>query len=71
MRHLQVASDARSQQSLTAASLSYDYLFGVIEELGYELGWIGCEYRPPKAGTSEGLGWLKKRSDERMERAWG
>jgi hydroxypyruvate isomerase len=41
--------------------LNYDYLFGLIEELGYN-GWIGCEYRP-KAGTSEGLGWLKKRSE--------
>jgi hydroxypyruvate isomerase len=31
----------------------------LIDQLGFE-GWIGCEYRP-KAGTSEGLSWLKKR----------
>ena len=31
--------------------------FELIDSLGYE-GWIGCEYKP-KAGTSEGLGWLK------------
>jgi hydroxypyruvate isomerase len=32
-------------------------LFERIDALGYS-GWIGCEYRP-KAGTSEGLGWLQ------------
>ena len=37
--------------------VNYEYLFGVIDELGYE-GWIGCEYMPA-AGTSEGLGWLR------------
>lgn len=36
--------------------LNVSYLFSVIDELGYD-GWIGCEYRP-RAGTSEGLGWL-------------
>jgi hydroxypyruvate isomerase len=37
--------------------VNYEYLFGVIDELGYE-GWIGCEYMPA-AGTSDGLGWLR------------
>ncbi len=41
--------------------LDYDYLFELIDELGYD-GWIGCEYRP-KAGTSEGLAWLRKRAE--------
>jgi len=36
----------------------YEYLFDLIDELGYQ-GWIGCEYAP--AGeTSAGLGWLRK-----------
>lgn len=56
--HLQVAS-VPDRNEPDRGELNYDYVFEVIEELGYE-GWIGCEYRP-KAGTSEGLGWLKKR----------
>ena len=55
--HLQVAS-VPGRNEPDHGELNYDYLFGLIEELGYN-GWIGCEYRP-KAGTSEGLGWLKK-----------
>jgi 2-dehydrotetronate isomerase len=39
--------------------LDYSYVLDLIDELGYR-GWIGCEYRP-KAGTSEGLGWLHER----------
>ena len=46
--------------SPTAANSNYDYLFDLIDELGYD-GWIGCEYRP-RAGTSEGLSWLRKRT---------
>jgi 2-dehydrotetronate isomerase len=38
--------------------IQYPYLFRLMDELGYD-GWVGCEYRP-KAGTSEGLGWLKR-----------
>jgi 2-dehydrotetronate isomerase len=58
--HLQVAS-VPDRNEPDQGELDYDYLFGVIEELGYN-GWIGCEYRP-RAGTSEGLGWLKKRGE--------
>jgi hydroxypyruvate isomerase len=57
--HLQVAS-VPDRNEPDRGEINYDYLFGLIEELGYD-GWIGCEYRPKK-GTSEGLGWLKKRS---------
>jgi 2-dehydrotetronate isomerase len=56
--HLQVAS-VPDRNEPDQGELNYGYLFALIEELGYD-GWIGCEYRP-KAGTSEGLGWLKKR----------
>jgi hydroxypyruvate isomerase len=57
--HLQVAS-VPDRNEPDQGELNYDHLFGLIEELGYN-GWIGCEYRP-KAETSEGLGWLKKRT---------
>jgi 2-dehydrotetronate isomerase len=56
--HLQIAS-VPDRNEPDRGELNYDYLLKLIEELGYS-GWIGCEYRP-KAGTSEGLGWLKKR----------
>jgi hydroxypyruvate isomerase len=38
--------------------LNYGYLFQLIDELGYA-GVLGAEYRP-RAGTSEGLGWLRR-----------
>lgn len=41
-----------------SGEVNYDYLFDLIDSLGYE-GWIGCEYAP-RAGTSEGLGWFRK-----------
>ncbi len=54
--HIQIAGvPERHEPDL--GELNYPYLFEVIDGLGYE-GWIGCEYRP-RAGTSEGLGWLK------------
>jgi 2-dehydrotetronate isomerase len=37
--------------------LNYPYLLRLLDELEYS-GWIGCEYRP-RAGTSDGLGWLR------------
>ncbi|MCV2368309.1 2-oxo-tetronate isomerase [Roseateles oligotrophus] len=37
--------------------LRVDGLLGLLDELGYS-GFVGCEYRP-RAGTREGLGWLK------------
>jgi len=37
--------------------VNYPYLFGLLDELGYD-GWVGCEYRP-RGKTEDGLGWLK------------
>lgn len=54
--HMQIAGVPERNEPDTG-ELNYPYLFGLMDELGYE-GWVGCEYRP-KAGTSEGLGWLK------------
>jgi 2-dehydrotetronate isomerase len=55
--HMQIAGvPERHEPDL--GEVNYPYLFGVIDALGYD-GWIGCEYRP-KAGTSDGLGWLRR-----------
>jgi len=55
--HFQVASVPERHEPDTG-EVRYEYLFGVLDELGYE-GWVGCEYAP-RAGTSEGLGWFKR-----------
>ncbi|MFD8911417.1 2-oxo-tetronate isomerase [Streptomyces sp. NPDC059575] len=54
--HLQIAS-VPDRHEPDAGELNIGHLFDVIDELAFE-GWIGCEYRP-RAGTSEGLGWLR------------
>jgi 2-dehydrotetronate isomerase len=54
--HIQIAGVPERHEP-NIGELNYPYLFDLIDSLGYE-GWIGCEYKP-KAGTSEGLGWLK------------
>jgi len=48
--------------------LNYDYLFEVIDQVSQQCGWsgwIGCEYKPRRGatpgGTSDGLGWLRRR----------
>jgi hypothetical protein len=55
--HIQVAS-VPDRHEPGSGEVDYAYLFGVLEELGYD-GWIGCEYRP--AGkTVDGLGWFRQ-----------
>ncbi len=54
--HIQIAGvPERHEPDL--GEINYPYLFRLMDELGYA-GWVGCEYRP-KAGTSDGLGWLR------------
>ncbi len=54
--HMQIAGvPERHEPDL--GEINYPYLFCLMDELEYA-GWVGCEYRP-RAGTSEGLGWLK------------
>lgn len=55
--HFQIAGVPERHEPDTG-EVRYEYLFDLIDSVGYE-GWIGCEYIP-KAGTSEGLGWLPK-----------
>ena len=54
--HMQIAG-VPGRHEPDIGELNYPYLFQLMDELGYE-GWVGCEYKP-KAGTSEGLRWLK------------
>ncbi|BAN25980.1 2-oxo-tetronate isomerase [Caballeronia insecticola] len=54
--HIQIAGVPERHEP-DIGELNYPYLFDLIDSLGYA-GWIGCEYKP-KAGTSNGLGWLK------------
>ncbi|MFE6158399.1 2-oxo-tetronate isomerase [Streptomyces sp. NPDC056486] len=54
--HLQIAG-VPDRHEPDRGELDVRHLFDVVDELGFD-GWIGCEYIP-RAGTSEGLGWLK------------
>lgn len=56
--HIQIAGVPERYEP-SFGEVNYSYIFDLIDELGYR-GWIGCEYIP-KAGTSEGLNWLKQR----------
>jgi hydroxypyruvate isomerase len=55
--HLQIAG-VPDRHEPDAGEVNYPYLFEVIDALDWD-GWIGCEYRPA-AGTSAGLGWLRR-----------
>lgn len=54
--HIQVAGVPERHEP-DVGEMNYPYLFALLDELAYD-GWIGCEYRP-RAGTEEGLGWVK------------
>jgi hydroxypyruvate isomerase len=54
--HLQVAGVPERHEP-DIGELHHPYLFALLDQLGYS-GWVGCEYRP-RAGTREGLGWLR------------
>lgn len=55
--HVQLADNPGRFEPGTG-EINYRYLFRYLDEIGYD-GWIGCEYKP-KAGTKEGLGWIKE-----------
>ena len=56
--HIQIAGVPGRHEPDTG-DLNFDSLFDLIEQLDFK-GWIGLEYRP-KAGTSDGLRWLRSR----------
>jgi 2-dehydrotetronate isomerase len=66
--HFQIAG-VPDRHEPDRGEMNYPYLFQVIDEVASQCGWdgwLGCEYRPARgaqaSGTSDGLGWLKARS---------
>jgi 2-dehydrotetronate isomerase len=55
--HVQIAG-VPDRHEPDGGEVNYPRLFDQLDALGYE-GFVGCEYRP-KAGTSAGLGWLRR-----------
>lgn len=55
--HIQIADNPGRNEPGTG-EINYGFVLSEIDRLGYD-GWIGCEYRP-KAGTSAGLGWMRR-----------
>nr|CAD7446159.1 unnamed protein product [Timema bartmani] len=55
--HIQVAQVPFRNEPNTSGEINYPYVFGLLEELGYQ-GWIGLEYRP-LSSTKQGLGWMQ------------
>lgn len=54
--HVQIADNPGRNEPGTG-EINYGFILAELDRLGYD-GWIGCEYKP-KAGTSEGLGWMR------------
>ncbi|PKA43587.1 2-oxo-tetronate isomerase [Rhizobium sullae] len=54
--HVQIADNPGRGEPGTG-EINYGFTLSELDRLGYD-GWVGCEYRP-KAGTREGLGWMK------------
>jgi len=54
---VQIAGVPGRNEPDSTQEINFPALFLYFDSVGYQ-DWIGCEYRP-KAGTSEGLGWLK------------
>ncbi|KAG7272534.1 hypothetical protein CRUP_006823 [Coryphaenoides rupestris] len=55
--HIQVAQAPGRNEPDSAGELNYQYLFSVLEDMGYT-EYIGCEYKPLRS-TDESLGWLR------------
>jgi hydroxypyruvate isomerase len=57
LEHIQLAG-VPDRHEPDEGELRVEHLLALLDELGYA-GHVGCEYRP-RAGTSEGLGWLRR-----------
>ena len=64
--HIQIAG-VPGRHEPDVGELNYPYLFNVLAQTSQQCnwhGWVGCEYRPEKAGqpggTTAGLGWLHR-----------
>jgi len=62
--HFQIAG-VPDRHEPDEGEVNYAHIFDVLQRLGWD-GHIGCEYRP-RAGTSEGLGWLRAYRASRIE----
>lgn len=54
--HIQIAG-VPDRHEPDLGEVNFSHLLDLLDTLGYS-GFVGCEYRP-KAGTSEGLDWLR------------
>jgi hydroxypyruvate isomerase len=57
--HIQLADNPGRHEPGTG-EINFPFLFNHLDRIGYG-GWVGCEYKP-RAGTPEGLGWLRAMS---------
>jgi hydroxypyruvate isomerase len=64
--HIQIAG-VPDRHEPDGGEVNHEHLFDLIDSLDYT-GFVGCEYRP-KAGTSEGLGWLRRHRAARQKAA--
>ncbi len=62
--HIQIAG-VPDRHEPDAGEVDFTHLFHRLDALGYD-GFVGCEYRP-RAGTSAGLGWLKRWRDNHQK----
>lgn len=62
--HIQIAG-VPDRHEPDDGEVHYPHLFRRLDALGYR-GFVGCEYRP-RAGTSAGLGWLRRWREESRE----
>jgi len=56
IRHVQVA-DSPGRGEPGTGEIHYSYIFGVLEELGYD-GYIGLEYNPTTERTEDSFAWI-------------
>lgn len=56
--HVQLAQVPDRNEPNTDGEINYPYVLHTLETVGGYTDWVGCEYKP-KAGTVQGLGWLR------------
>ncbi len=64
--HIQIAG-VPDRHEPDDGEINHPHLFRRLDELGYA-GFVGCEYRP-RAGTSAGLGWLRRWREQQATKA--
>ena len=54
--HIQIADNPGRNEPGTG-EINYAFVLPELDRLGYD-GFVGCEYKPKGATTTEGLGWM-------------